>query len=111
MQLDPFMPSWCVEEHGVILCTMSAFGAAIAALQRLIHTPPRSRAYLAASQIGEGRTADAKITVERLRAKAPLMTADRILASEFYSSHSEKNVLRQRLAIAGFLDDRSKRPG
>ena len=101
MRLDPFLPAWCVENHGVVLYTMDEYSAAIQSLTRLASPQPRALAYLAACQIEVGDEDAARSSIGRLRRIAPALTADQLLSTEYYSRDSDKRSLRGRLIAAG----------
>ena len=89
--------------HSALGYTMSDYAAAIASMQRLATPRPRSLAYLAASQAGAGQGEDARETVARLRFIAPKLTADQILATEYYRDEENKRQFRERLSRAGLI--------
>jgi TolB-like protein len=101
MMLDPFLPAWCVEDHGVVLYTMGEYAKAIESLRKLPVPRPRALAFLAAAQIAAGLPEEATRTVAVIRQIAPRYSADELLKIVYYRSASAKQELRARLLAAG----------
>ena len=91
LDLDPFLPVWCVESHGIVLYSLGAFPEAIAAIDRLSVATPRALAFQAAAQIAIGRVADAKDTVTKIRKLAPHYSVNDLMVRLRYK-HQKQNV-------------------
>ncbi len=100
--LDPFLPAWCLEDHGVVLYSMGAFHRAIEALQKMAFPRPRALAYLAASQVAVGQMESAKVSVAKIRHASRSYSVKELLATCYYRNESDKIGLRSRLHQAGF---------
>lgn len=107
MKLDPFLPAWCVEDHGIVLYAMEDYGGAIRSLRRLSAPSLRSMAYLAAALVASGQTDEGKAVVARIRQMASSFTTDDVLSTAYYRRPEDRDRLRYRLAKAGLAD----RPG
>lgn len=59
MAVDPFLPAWCVEDHGVVLHASGAYGETVRSLRRLSVPSPRVLAYPAAALAAQDDTAAA----------------------------------------------------
>lgn len=101
MALDPFLPAWCVEDHGVVLYAMGEFEASIASLTRLAFPSPRALAYMAASQVAANQSDAGQATIARLRRVSRDFSASRLLATAYYRRESDRTFLRERLNAAG----------
>lgn len=101
MLLDPFLPSWCVEDHGVVLYSMGAYAKAIESLQRPALPSPRALAFLAVSQMAPGQAEFAKASVERIRHIDRDYSVDRFMSITYFRRESDKTALRQGLQRAG----------
>ncbi|MFN4142434.1 BTAD domain-containing putative transcriptional regulator [Aestuariivirga sp.] len=101
MSLDPFLPAWCLEDHGVVLYTMQDYDEAVRSLTHLASPRPRALAYLAASQVGAGLGEAAKHTIRKALAIAPGLSAEQLLATEYYCYPQGKERLRTMLNAAG----------
>lgn len=101
IMLDPFLPAWCLEDHGVVLYSMGSFQLAIESLQKMSFPRARALAYLAASQVAAGQMGEAKTTIAKIRHIARHYSADELIATCYYRHESEKIVLRDRLSRAG----------
>lgn len=99
--LDPFMPAWCVEEHGVALYALDRFEDAVAAFQRINIPTPRSAAYTAAAQMALGDSAAARATLANAPAQPPGLALDRFLSREYFRNPAQMDLLRARLEKAG----------
>jgi len=100
-ELDPFLPVWCVEERGAALYHLGRYDEAIGAALGLTFQTRRSRLYRAASQVALGRLEQAREIVAEARAVAPDLTTGFILQHEFYRDPAVRDLLIERLAVAG----------
>ena len=101
MRLDPFLPVWCVEDHGVTLYSMADYDSSISALKRLAYPTPRSLCYTAASQVVLNQIPQAKKTIRQLLRIAPSYTTEQFMSSVYYRLNEQKTALIDRLATAG----------
>lgn len=101
MAVDPFLPAWCVEDHGVVLFAGGAHDEAVASLRRLTVPTPRALAYLAASLVEQGDTAAAARAVERLLRTNPSFRIDDILRFASFKDQGIRTRLRGNLSLAG----------
>lgn len=101
LQLDPFLPTWAVEDHGVLLYSMEDFEAAVASLKRLSVPQPRALAFLAASEMALGGLDAAKATIARLKRDAPAYSADQLRLVTYYRDPAQTTALFSRLTQAG----------
>ncbi len=101
IMLDPFLPAWCLEDHGVVLYSMGEFLLAIESLQKMPFPRARALAYLAASQVAAGKTEDAIASVAKIRHVARDYSVNELMATSYYRQASDKAGLRGRLNQAG----------
>ena len=101
MMLDPFLPSWAVEDHGVILYSKGDFEDAIGSLQRLPVRQPRGLAFKAASQIAIGDRDGANRTVSELKRQSPDYSANQLELVTYYRDPEQTKALFGRLEQAG----------
>lgn len=101
LKLDPFLPVWCVEDHGVVLYAMGAYGEAIESLKRLSYPTPRALAYLAASHVAAEEMEDARAAVEKILHIAPDYSVDQLMMVTYYRRDEDERALRERLNQAG----------
>lgn len=101
IMLDPFLPAWCLEDHGVVLYSMGEFHLAIGSLQKMSYPRARALAYLAASQVAAGQTEDAKVSIAKIRHISPGYSVNELMATCYYRQKSDKIGLRGRLNQAG----------
>lgn len=101
MTVDPFLPAWCVEDHGVVLFAGGAHEEAVAALRRLSVPTPRALAYLAACLIELGDTTAARRAVERLRRIAPHFGLAGLMRFASFKDPAIRDGLRRNLVMAG----------
>jgi TolB-like protein/Flp pilus assembly protein TadD len=99
--LDPFLPVWAVEDHGVILYSKGEYEAAIASLTRLPVRQPRGMAFRAASQVALGDVDGARATVRELLRHRPDYTAEQLGWVTFYREAENNRALFARLEQAG----------
>lgn len=102
MRLDPFLPAWCVEDHGILLYSLGDYSGAIVSLHKLASPSLRSLAYLAASQVENGQGEDAQGTVRKIRSLARDFSVDQLLANAYYRNARDRDRLRERLNKAGW---------
>ncbi len=101
MTLDPFLPVWAVEDHGVILYSMGDYEAAITSLSRLPVRQPRGLAFKAASQVALDDIDGARRTVAELKRNTPDYDADQLRLLTFYRDPAATKALFERLDQAG----------
>ncbi len=101
IMLDPFLPAWCLEDHGVVLYSMGSFHLAIESLQKMSFPRARALAYLAASQVAAGKAEDAKASVAKIRQISRSYSVNELMATCYYRQESDKAGLRGRLNQAG----------
>lgn len=101
MTLDPFLPVWAVEDHGVILYSKGDYEEAIASLERLPLRQPRGLAFKAASQLATDDIDGARKTVAEIKRYTPDYSADQLKLVTFYRDPAQTTALFDRLAQAG----------
>lgn len=101
IMLDPFLPVWCVEDHGVVLYSMGAYAEAIESLQRLSFPTRRALSFLAASQIATGELAKAKSAVNEIRLIERDYSFEQFMMTEYFRHKEVRTSLRNRLNQAG----------
>jgi adenylate cyclase len=101
LTLDPFLPVWCVEDHGVVLYTMGHYSEAIESLERLSFPTPRALAFLAASHIAKGDMDRARAAVANILHIARDYSVDQLMMTNYYRHEGDKKALRERLHQAG----------
>ncbi len=101
MTVDPFLPAWCVEDHGVVLYANGDFAGAAQSLRRLTTPSPRALAYLAAALVAQGDTAAARNAVARLHAIDPDYTRHQVMQHAAFRRAEVRTALRDRLGQAG----------
>lgn len=101
MEVDPFLPTWCVEDHGVVLYANEDYVGAAASLRRLTTPSPRALAYLAASLAAQGDIASAQLAVQRIHQIDPDYSLERFLWLATFRSGDVKDALRSRLEKSG----------
>ena len=101
MTLDPFLPVWAVEDHGVILYSKGDFEGAIASLTRLPVRQPRGLAFKAASQVALDDLDGAKRTVADIKRHTPDYTVDQLKLLTYYRDPAQTTALFDRLKQAG----------
>ncbi len=101
MTLDPFLPVWAIEDHGVILYSMGDYEGAIDSLTRLPLRQPRGLAFKAASQIALGDVDAARTTTEELLRHTPDYSADQLRLVTYYRDAEQTKGLFDRLGQAG----------
>jgi len=101
LMLDPFLPVWCVEDHGVVLYSMGAYSKAIESLQRLSFPTPRALAFLAASHVAAGDLDNAIAAVKKIYHIAREYTVEQLMLTNYYRYEEDKMALRGRLRQAG----------
>lgn len=101
LTLDPFLPVWCVEDHGVVLYSMGAYPEAIGSLERLSFPTPRALAFLAASHVANGDLDRARTAVGKILHIARDYSVDQLMMTNYYRHEEDKKALRERLRRAG----------
>lgn len=101
MVLDPFLPVWCVEDHGVVLYSMAEYGRAIESLKRLPFPTPRALSFLAASQVAKSDLDGARASVAKIRHIVADFTVDQLMTTLYYRRTADKQTLCRRLNEAG----------
>ena len=100
-QLDPFLPTWCIEERVAALYALGRFDEVEAAGRALPFQSRRSRFYRAASRVALGDLVGARQIVAEAVAAAPDLTTDYIERMELYRDGGIKGLLNERLVTAG----------
>ena len=101
MMLDPFLPVWCIEDHGVVLYSMGAYSDAIESIQRLSFPTPRALAFLAASHVAAGELDNAMTAVMKIRHIAREYSVDQLKMTIHYRHEDDTTAHRKRLNRAG----------
>lgn len=101
MVVDPFLPAWCVEDHGVVLFANGSWTEAVGVLRRLSVPTPRALAYLAAALVEQGDTPAASRAIERLRRIAPDFTIENLMRFASFKDSAILARLRGNLGRAG----------
>lgn len=101
MTLDPFLPVWAVEDHGVILYSKADYEAAITSLSRLPVRQPRGLAFKAASQVALDDIGGATRTVEELKRNTPDYDIEQLRLLTYYRDPDATKALFDRLDQAG----------
>lgn len=99
--LDPLLPVWCIEEHGIAYYALGRYEEALEALGKLVFQTFRSRLYRAAALMALGRPEDASKLVKEAIASKPNFTVSRFLFQERYRDPLLCQQLRRRLEDAG----------
>lgn len=99
--LDPLLPVWCIEEHGIAYYALGRYEEALEALGKLVFQTFRSRLYRAAALMALGRPEDASKLVKEAIASKPNFTVSRFLFQERYRDPQLCQQLRRRLEDAG----------
>ncbi|KAB0265697.1 adenylate/guanylate cyclase domain-containing protein [Microvirga brassicacearum] len=99
--LDPLLPVWCIEEHGIAYYALGRYEEALEALGKLVFQTFRSRLYRAAALMALGRPEDASKLVKEAIASKPNFTVSRFLFQERYRDPLLCQQLRDRLEDAG----------
>lgn len=101
IELDPFLPVWCIEERGVALYALGRYEEAVEALTALPFQTFRSRLYEAAVRAEMGDLEGARTAIEHALRIRPDLTVSEFLAMETYRSREEATRLRECLASLG----------
>ena len=101
MTLDPFLPVWAVEDHGVILYSKGDYEAAITSLSRLPVRQPRGLAFKAASQIALDDIEGARRTIAELMRNTPDYDIEQLRLLTYYRDPAATKALFDRLDQAG----------
>jgi adenylate cyclase len=101
MMLDPFLPVWCVEDHGVVLYSMDAFPEAVRSLQRLSLPTTRSLSFLAASLVAMGELGEAKAVIQKLSHLSREYRIEDLMMTSYYRHDRVSSLLVDRLQAAG----------
>lgn len=102
-QVDPFLPAWCVEDHGVVLYASGSYEQAVETLRRLSVPSPRALAYLAASLVGQNDMSGASRAIERLRRVSPDYSIMQTIRFAHFSDKDTRDRLRSHLNQAGLV--------
>jgi len=100
-RIDPFLPSWCLEDHGAVLYSMGEFEQAIEVLNGITVPTPRAFSFLAAAQVACDRLDEAGDTIRALTGIAPNYSVQEFLRSTFFKRREDNKGLEKRLTHAG----------
>lgn len=103
MEVDPFLPAWCVEDHGVVLYANADYAAAAQSLRRLTSPSPRALCYLAAALVAWDDLAGARAAVGRIRHVDPDYALEGFMQLAAFRDAGTREGLRVRLAQAGLV--------
>lgn len=103
MAVDPFLPAWCVEDHGVVLYAMGDHAGAVQSLRRLPSPSPRALAYQAAALVAQGDIVAAQAAVGRIKRASPDYGLDHFLQHATFKQPEALVGLRNRLGQAGLI--------
>lgn len=101
LALDPFLPVWAVEDHGVMLYSMEDHAAAVSSLRRLSFPTPRALCFMAASQVAQGDLDGAKASIARLKRIDPGYSLGQIEMMTYYRDDRQQQRFLRSLSEAG----------
>jgi DNA-binding SARP family transcriptional activator/TolB-like protein len=101
MQLDPFLPHWCLEENAVNRYLLDDYDGAITQVRALPVQTARALTYQVAAEVANDDLSAARTTVEKLNRRYPDHDVHLHMFIDWFRDGDHKEGLRKRLQQVG----------